>query len=96
MIERWFSAVLAAQSYEVAKAIADCGGMVKGYGATRHRTTSRLLVILDAVRRMDGVEADFIRQAFKTAMSGEDSAEFDEVIRNTPTITEPVMQRSSN
>jgi indolepyruvate ferredoxin oxidoreductase beta subunit len=84
MIERWFSAVLAAQSYEVAKAIADCGGMVKGYGATRHRTTSRLLVILDAVRRMDEVEADFIRQAFKTAMSGEDSAEFDEVIRNAP------------
>ena len=96
MIERWFSAVLAAQSYEVAKAIADCGGTVKGYGATRHRTTSRLLVILDAVRRMGEVEADFIRQAFKTAMSGEDSAEFDEVIRNTPTITEPVMQRSSN
>lgn len=93
MIERWFSAVLAAQSYEVAKAIADCGGMVKGYGATRQRTTSRLLVILDAVKTMDVVEADFIRQAVKAAVSGEDPAEFDDVICNAPGSTaEPVLQ----
>ena len=93
MIERWFSAVLAAKSYEVAKAIADCGGMVKGYGATRQRTTSRLLVILDAVKTMDVVEADFIRQALKAAVSGEDPADFDDVIRNALGSTaEPVLQ----
>ena len=67
--------------------------MVKGYGATRQRTTSRLLVILDAVKTMDVVEADFIRQAVKAAVSGEDPAEFDDVICNAPGSTaEPVLQ----
>jgi indolepyruvate ferredoxin oxidoreductase beta subunit len=92
MIERWFSAVLEARSYEVAKAIADCGGMVKGYGTTRHRTTSRLLLILDAVEMTEVVEADFIRRAFKAAMSGEDATEFDMVIGNLSAISEPVLQ----
>jgi indolepyruvate ferredoxin oxidoreductase beta subunit len=92
MIERWFSAVLAAQSYEVAKAIADCGGMVKGYGATRHRTTSRLLLILDAVETMEVVDADFIREAYQAAMSGEDAAEFDRVIRTISPVPEPALQ----
>ncbi|WP_435211181.1 indolepyruvate oxidoreductase subunit beta family protein [Luminiphilus sp. nBUS_16] len=82
MIDRWFSAVLAAPSTEVAKAIADCGGMVKGYGATRHRTTSRLLAILDAVKAQDVVTADFIRRAQKAAMLGEDSAVFDDLIQS--------------
>ena len=91
MIEAWFSAVLAAQSYDVAKAIADCGGMVKGYGATRHRTTSRLLVILESVKTMSVVDADFIRRAHKAAMAGEDAAEFDDVMRNQPS-AEPVVQ----
>lgn len=92
MIERWLSTVLEARSYEVAKAIADCGGMVKGYGATRHRTTSRLLIILDAVETTEVVEADFIRRAFKAAMSGEDATEFDKVIGNISAISEPVLQ----
>ncbi|MDA8827496.1 indolepyruvate oxidoreductase subunit beta family protein [Luminiphilus sp.] len=91
MIEVWFSAVLAAQSYDVAKAIADCGGMVKGYGATRHRTTSRLLVILESVKTMAVVDADFIRRAHKAAMAGEDAAEFDDVMRNQPS-AEPILQ----
>ena len=82
MIDRWFLAVLAAPSTEVAKAIADCGGMVKGYGATRYRTTSRLLAILDAVKAQDVVTADFIRRAQKAAMLGEDSAVFDDLIQS--------------
>ena len=82
MIERWFSAVLEAQSIDVAKAIADCGGMVKGYGATRHRTTSRLLVIVDSVKAQNMVTAESIRRAQKAAMSGEDSTAFDDFIQS--------------
>ena len=51
MIERWLGSVQAAQSTGLAQAIADCGQMVKGYGATRHRTTSRLMQILDEVEQ---------------------------------------------
>lgn len=92
MIERWFSAVLSAPSPVVAKAIADCGGMVKGYGATRHRTTSRLLVILDAIKTQDVVTADFICRAQKAAMLGEDSAAFDDLIQSESSLMEHAVQ----
>ena len=92
MIERWFSAVMAAQSTDVAKAIADCGGMVKGYGATRHRTTSRLLAILDAAKAQDVVTVDFIRQAQKAAMLGEDSSAFDDLIQSESLLIEPAVR----
>lgn len=88
MIERWFSAVLTAQSLDVARAIADCGGMIKGYGATRHRTTSRLMVILESVEVQEVVTADFIRLAQKAAMSGEDSAAFDDLIQSESALME--------
>ncbi|MDG0990996.1 MAG: indolepyruvate oxidoreductase subunit beta family protein [Luminiphilus sp.] len=92
MIERWFSAVLSAPSTDVAKAIADCGGMVKGYGATRHRTTSRLIVILDTIKKQDVVTADFIRRAQTAAMLGEDSAAFDDVIQSESLLMEHAVQ----
>jgi indolepyruvate ferredoxin oxidoreductase beta subunit len=88
MIERWFSAVLTAQSLDVARAIADCGGMIKGYGATRHRTTSRLMVILESVEVQEVVTADFIRLAKEAAMSGEDSAAFDDLIQSESALME--------
>ena len=49
MIDRWYDAVLSADEHDMAMAIAALGGMVKGYGETRYRTTSRLMQILDYV-----------------------------------------------
>ena len=49
MIDRWYDAVLSADEHDKAMAIAALGRLVKGYGETRHRTTSRLMQILDYV-----------------------------------------------
>lgn len=48
MIEAWSTAVLsaAATDAEAALTLAESGRMVKGYGDTRYRTTSRLLRIV--------------------------------------------------
>jgi hypothetical protein len=51
-----------------------------------------LLLILDAVETMEVVDADFIREAYQAAMSGEDAAEFDRVIRTISPVPEPALQ----
>ncbi|EED35428.1 indolepyruvate ferredoxin oxidoreductase beta subunit [Luminiphilus syltensis NOR5-1B] len=79
MIDRWFGAVLwaSARDPELALELAECGRMVKGYGATRARTTSRLMRILDTVDREAEVSPARIRQLREAAMEGEDSAPFE-------------------
>ena len=50
MIQRWLSSVidaLAKKDSVRALALAKCGRLVKGYGETRHRTTSQLMEIVD-------------------------------------------------
>ena len=80
MIDRWFHAVCAQANADVARALADCGRMVKGYGATRYRTTSRLMAIIDAVETGIATDPAAVRRLNDAAMTGEESAPFDEAI----------------
>ena len=51
MIERWLRAVRAAAQRDVGVAfeIAECAGLVKGYGDTHRRGMANFLAILDAL-----------------------------------------------
>ena len=77
MIDRWYDAVLSAQGGEEAMAIASLGGMVKGYGETRYRTTSRLMLILDYLERSPDSDARTIRFLHDKAMEPDSSFEPD-------------------
>ena len=77
MIDRWWQAVLAAQDLAMAREIVECGRMVKGYGATRHRTTTRLMVILDAVANGRAASAADIKALRDAAMTGESPEPFE-------------------
>jgi len=50
-------------------AIAALGGLVKGYGETRHRTTSRLMHILDYLERSPDSDACTITSLYTAAMN---------------------------
>ncbi len=52
-------------------AIAALGGMVKGYGDTRYRTTSRLMDILDYLDTAPDVNAEKISELHSAAMTPE-------------------------
>jgi len=80
MIERWLGLVQAAQSTGLAQAIADCGQMVKGYGATRHRTTGRLMQILDEVEQGRVRDASAVRGLQSAAMAGDDPEPFEQAL----------------
>ena len=69
MIERWFEGVLTAEEHAQAMAIAALGGMVKGYGDTRYRTTSRLMAILDYLDTTPDVNAEKIAELHSAAMT---------------------------
>ena len=71
MIERWFEGVLTAEEHAQAMAIAALGGMVKGYGDTRYRTTSRLMAILDYLDTTPDVNAEKIAELHSAAMTPE-------------------------
>ena len=77
MIDRWYDAVLSAQGGEEAMAIASLGGMVKGYGETRYRTTSRLMLILEYLERSPDSDARTIRFLHDKAMEPDSSFEQD-------------------
>ncbi len=69
MIDRWYGATLAAKGYDRSMAIAALGGLVKGYGETRHRTTSRLMHILDYLERSPDSDACTITSLYTAAMN---------------------------
>lgn len=77
MIDRWLKALHAADNPELAQALADCGRMVKGYGATRHRTTTRLMAIVDAVLTGEVNAAEAVIGLREAAMQGEEQEPFD-------------------
>jgi indolepyruvate ferredoxin oxidoreductase beta subunit len=83
MIDRWFQTVCRAASQDHARAIADLGGMVKGYGATRHRTTTRLMAILDAIEQGQAGTAERVRDLQAAAMVGEDPGPLSELLAST-------------
>ena len=76
MIERWMAAVSGA-SAAVSAALADCGRLVKGYGATRHRTTSQLMMIIDASDEVAGITPEQIRNLFDAALDVSDEQRFE-------------------
>ena len=76
MIERWMAAVSGA-SAAVSVALADCGRLVKGYGATRHRTTSQLMMIVDASDKVAGITPEQIRNLFDAALDVSDEQRFE-------------------
>ena len=69
MIERWFESVLTAEEQAQAMAIAALGGLVKGYGDTRYRTTSRLMAILDYLDTTPDVSTAKIAELHSAAMT---------------------------
>ena len=69
MIDRWLQTVLTAEGQEQGRAIAELGGMVKGYGDTRYRTTSRLMTILDYLDTTPDADADTIAALHVAAMA---------------------------
>ena len=69
MIDRWFERVLTAEGQEQRRAIAELGGMVKGYGDTRYRTTSRLMAILDYLDTTPDADAAMITALHTAAMA---------------------------
>lgn len=80
MIDRWYSAVLTASSMEQACAIADCGRLIKGYGATRHRSAQRLMAIVEAVGHQPSLSERQIRQLYQAATQTEDPAPFEQAL----------------
>ena len=71
MIERWFEKVLTSCDQAKSRAVAELGGMVKGYGDTRYRTTSRLMAILDYLDTTPDVNAEKIAELHSAAMTPE-------------------------
>ena len=76
MIDRWFNAVIGASDDALALALADCGRMVKGYGATRHRTTTQLMAIIGGVEGGGVSTSDQVRKLYSAAMTQPDDQLF--------------------
>ena len=69
MIERWLEKVLTSGEQAQRRAIAKLGGMVKGYGDTRYRTTSRLMTILEYLDTAPDADAGKIAALHAAAMA---------------------------
>ena len=82
MIDRWYDAVLSGREHDLALSIAALGGMVKGYGETRYRTTSRLMQILDYLERSTDSDASIVTSLRLAAMVPDSIFEPDRVARN--------------
>ena len=82
MIDRWYDAVLSSKEHDLALSIAALGGMVKGYGETRYRTTSRLMQILDYLERSTDSDASIVTSLRLAAMVPDSIFEPDRVARN--------------
>lgn len=80
MIDRWYDAVLSADEHDMAMVIAALGGMVKGYGETRYRTTSRLMQILDYLEHSCDSDPSTITSLHLAAMEPDSDFEPGEVV----------------
>lgn len=76
MINAWLEAILTAGDPALARELVECGRMVKGYGSTRHRTTTRLMRIIDGVRSSGNVSAETVSELRSAAMQGEEEEPF--------------------
>ena len=85
MIERWFEKVLTSCDQAKSRAVAELGGMVKGYGDTRYRTTSRLMTILDYLDTAPDADAGSIAALHAAAMAPDSSFEsIDDILAAAP------------
>jgi len=84
MIDRWYDAVLSADEHDMAMAIATLGRLVKGYGETRHRTTSRLMQILDYVEHAPDSDSSKIIALQLEAMEPESNFDTGHAVSSNP------------
>ena len=65
MIQRWLNSVMESlkKDPEHALALAKCGRIVKGYGETRHRTSSQLMEIVDRAASMSVTKIESLHHA---------------------------------
>ena len=84
MIDRWYDAVLSADEHDIAMAIATLGRLVKGYGETRHRTTSRLMQILDYVEHASDSDSSKITALQLEAMEPESNFDTGHAVSSNP------------
>ena len=84
MIDKWYDAVLSAKTQDAALAIAALGSMVKGYGETRHRTTSRLMQILDYLEQSLESDAGTIASLHLAAMAPDSNFQIGDMTQLDP------------
>lgn len=87
MIERWVTAVSSA-SPATAEALADCGRLVKGYGTTRHRTTSQLMMIVEASDEIADITSEQISKLFDAAVDVADEQRFERELARVRALTQ--------
>lgn len=91
MINSWLDAIQAAATRDVRVAIeiAKCGRLVKGYGDTRHRTTTQTQQIVHHANRTQTSNADDIAQLLTAALADDGNAAFSEVLSATTQTATP-------
>lgn len=87
MIDRWVAAVSNASS-ATSLAIADCARLVKGYGDTRHRTTTQLMMIVDASNEIPEITSGQICSLFEAAVDVADELRFERELAAIKDFTE--------
>lgn len=77
-ITRWFDAVLglAANEYDKALSLAKGARMIKGYGATRHRTSGQMTALLDALAAGKVADAAAMQALCEAALSDDEGKAF--------------------
>lgn len=81
LIERWLSSIAAAADGDTARALADCGRLIKGYGETRFRTTSQMTVILDTANASQP-DADGVSQLLSAALEDDEGTSFSAAVKS--------------
>ena len=74
---RWLRAVESAADTDQALALADSGGLVKGYGETRYRTSAQLAAILAQVEARPDLSAAAISALRQAALADDENVAFD-------------------
>lgn len=89
MIQRWLAAIRRAASggrpgQALARELAECGRMVKGYGDTRARTSTQLQRILERVEQDAQLSAGTVLQWRNAALADDESKAFSAALAQEP------------
>ena len=87
MIARWLRALKAAASTDqaLAREVAECGRLVKGYGATRHRTSSQLMALLEQLEQHKATRAKALSQLRRAALQDDTGSALTAALARTGT-----------